>query len=218
MKRRNAIPSILMACIMLVGCASNTAIEKEETVPASIPETIAVISETTEPVVTTEATEATEAAVPFEVTITPVITETQNSVTVTTADEFLAAIAPDTEIIVDAELIDFSKATGYGNANGEYYRWEDPFDGPELIITGVSNLTIRGAGEDHTVNVLSAVPRYAYVVMFENCSNIHVKGLTVGHTKEPGSCRGGVLGFQKQPGYSGGRLRPLRLWYHWCHG
>lgn len=91
MKRRNAIPSILMACIMLVGCASNTAIEKEETVPASIPETIAVISETTEPVVTTEATEATEAAVPFEVTITPVITETQNSVTVTTADEFLAA-------------------------------------------------------------------------------------------------------------------------------
>lgn len=195
MKRRNTVFAALLACAMLVGCASNTAPQKEESAPASITETIAVIPETTEPVVTTEATEVTEAAT-FEVTITPVITETQNSVTVTTADEFLAAIAPDTEIIVDAELIDFSKATGYGNANGEYYRWEDPFDGPELIITGVSNLTIRGAGEDHTVNVLSAVPRYAYVVMFENCSNIHVKGLTVGHTKEPGSCRGGVLGFR----------------------
>lgn len=97
---------------------------------------------------------------------------------------------------MDAELIDWSTANGYGKTNGEYYRWEDPFDGPELIITGVSNLTIRGAGEDHTVNVLSAVPRYAYVVMFENCSNIHVKGLTVGHTEEPGSCRGGVLGFR----------------------
>lgn len=192
MKRTKTIIATLMACIMLVGCASNTAPEKEETVPASAPETIAVIPETTEPIVTTEATEPA----PFEVSITPVITETQNTVTVTTADEFLAAVAPNTEIIVDAELIDWSTANGYGTANGEYYRWEDPFDGPELIITGVSNLTIRGAGEDHTVNVLSAVPRYAYVVMFENCSNIHVKGLTVGHTEEPGSCRGGVLGFR----------------------
>ena len=195
MKRTKTIIATLMACIMLVGCASNTAPEKEETVPASAPETIAVIPETTEPIVTTEATEATEPD-PFEVSITPVITETQNTVTVTTADEFLAAVAPNTEIIVDAELIDWSTANGYGKTNGEYYRWEDPFDGPELIINGVSNLTIRGAGEDHAVNVLSAVPRYAYVVMFENCSNIHVKGLTVGHTEEPGSCRGGVLGFR----------------------
>ena len=195
MKRKKTILAALMACIMLVGCASNTAPEKVETEPASAPETVAVIAETTEPIVTTEAAEETESA-PFEVSITPVITEAQNTVTVTTADEFLAAVAPNTEIIVDAELIDWSTANGYGTTNGEYYRWEDPFDGPELIITGVSNLTIRGAGEDHTANVLSAVPRYAYVVMFENCSNIHVKGLTVGHTEEPGSCRGGVLGFR----------------------
>ena len=195
MKRKTTILAALMACIMLVGCASNTVPEKEETVPVSTLETITVIAETTEPIVTTEAAEETESA-PFEVSITPVITEAQNTVTVTTADEFLAAVAPNTEIIVDAELIDWSTAAGYGTANGEYYRWEDPFDGPELIITGVSNLTIRGAGEDHTANVLSAVPRYAYVVMFENCSNIYVKGLTVGHTEEPGSCRGGVLGFR----------------------
>lgn len=196
MKTKQTILATLLACIMLVGCASNTAPRAEETVPESTPETIEVIPETTAPDVSTEATEVTEPAAPFEVTITPVIIETQNSVTVTTADEFLAAIAPNTEIIVDAELIDWSTANGYGKTNGEYYRWEDPFDGPELIINGVSNLTIRGAGEDHTVNVLSAVPRYAYVVMFENCSNIHVKGLTVGHTEEPGSCRGGVLGFR----------------------
>lgn len=195
MKRTETIIATLMACIMLVGCASNTAPEKEETVPVSAPETITVIPETREPIVTSEATEATEPT-HFEVSITPVITEAQNTVTVTTSDEFLAAIAPNTEIVVDAELIDWSTATGYGKTNGEYFRWEDPFDGPELIITGVSNLTIRGAAEDHTVNVLSAVPRYAYVVMFENCSNIHVKGLTVGHTEEPGSCRGGVLGFR----------------------
>lgn len=194
MKRRNTVFATLLACAMLVGCASNTAPQKEETTPESIPETIAVVAETTEPEVTTEATEATEAAT-FEVTITPVITETQNSVTVTTADEFIAAIAPNTEIIVDAQLIDFSKATGYGTGSGEYYRWNEAFDGPELYISGVSNLTIRGSGEDRKATVLSAVPRYANVLNFENCSNILVKGLTAGHAEEPGYCMGGVLFF-----------------------
>ena len=196
MKMMRTIFAAIIILALLTGCASDTTVLQAETLPESIPETTV----TPETVPETESTQApteepTEAA-PFVVEIKPVITETQTQVTVTTADEFLKALAPNTEIIVDAELIDWSKAIGYGKTNGEYYRWEDPYDGPELIITGVSNLTIRGAGEDHTVNVLSAVPRYAYVVMFENCSNIHVKGLTVGHTEEPGSCRGGVLGFR----------------------
>lgn len=199
MKNTRTIVVALLACIMLVGCASNATPQEEVPVSLSIQETTAMLPETTQPVVTmepTEVTEVTEVLAPFEVTITPVIAEAQNSVTVTTADEFLAAVAPNTEIIVDAQLIDWSTAAGYGKTNGEYYRWEDPFDGPQLVITGVSNLTIRSAAEDHTANVLSAVPRYAYVVMFENCSNIHVKGLTVGHTEEPGYCLGGVLGFR----------------------
>lgn len=196
MKRNRTILATLLACLMLVGCASNPVPQEEAPVSVSIPETTAVIPETTQPAATMEPTEATEEVAPFEVSITPVITEPQSSVTVTTADEFLAALAPNTEIIVDAQLIDWSTASGYGKINGEYYRWDDPFDGPQLVITGVSNLTIRSAAEDHTANVLSAVPRYAYVVMFENCSSIHVKGLTVGHTEEPGSCIGGVLGFR----------------------
>lgn len=137
-----------------------------------------------------------EETVPFEVTITPVITKDQKQVIVTTADEFLAAIAPDTEIVLDASLIDLSEATGYGKTNGDYYRWEEGYDGPEFRITGVSNLTIRSSGDDHDAAVISSVPRYAYVLYFENCSNIHVVGFTAGHTKEPGYCRGGVLGFQ----------------------
>jgi len=88
MKRKKTTLAVLMACILLVGCASNTAPEIEETIPASAPETISVIPETTEPVVTTEATEPA----PFEVCVIPVITEAQNSVTVTTADEFLGPL------------------------------------------------------------------------------------------------------------------------------
>ena len=121
MKRKNTILAVLLTSVMLVGCASTTALQKEETATTSIPETIAVIPETTESVVTTAATEvtiATEPPAPFEVTIVPVITATQNQVTVRTADEFLAAVAPNTEIIVDAQLIDWSTAAGYGKING----------------------------------------------------------------------------------------------------
>ena len=122
-----------------------------------------------------------------------VITENQKTVHVSTADEFLSAIGPDTEIIVDARLIDFSTAANYGSSGGDYYRWDDPFDGPELVIQNVRNMTVRGGGEVRTDQTLSCVPRYADVVTFENCANIYVTHITVGHTREPGSCMGGVL-------------------------
>ena len=125
----------------------------------------------------------------------PVITGSQTAVHVSTADEFLAAIASDTEIIVDAELIDFSTATDYGTSGGEHYRWDEEFDGPMLVVQNVSNLTVRGSGDAATDRVLSAVPRYAYVLTFENCSNIYVTHITVGHTQEPSQCAGGVLHF-----------------------
>lgn len=192
MKRNQTILAAVLMCILLAGCTSAPASRQEETQAASIPETIVVIPETTTPAATTEATEAA----PFEITITPVITQPQNSVTVTTADEFLAAIAPDTEIIVDAQLIDLSEATDYGKiVSGQYYYWNETFDGPELYIDGVSNVTIRGSGEDHNANVISSMPRYSNVLTFQNCSNIMVKGLTAGHTEEPGYCMGGVLCF-----------------------
>lgn len=127
----------------------------------------------------------------------PVITTGQTTVHVSTANEFLAAIASDTEIIVDAELIDFSTASNYGDygiSEGNY-RWNEEFDGPELIIQNVTNLTVRGSGEERTDKVLSCVPRYADVLTFENCANIYVTHITVGHTQEQSQCAGGVLHF-----------------------
>lgn len=195
------ITAALLSLSLLAGCASNTAAQETQTTPQeSVPETVAVIPETTSPAALPEATEATEAApgetAPFTVQITPVITQPQNQVTVTTADEFLAAIAPDTEILLGAELIDLSEAAGYGQTDGEFYYWNEGYDGPELRIANVSNLTIRGSRENHDANVISCVPRYAYVLTFENCSNIYTVGFTAGHTKEPGSCMGGVLCFR----------------------
>lgn len=185
--------------MLLTGCGG-AAPAPETTAPTEMP----VVTEFTPPETTVpveaEAPAETEApaeeTAPYEFTITPVITEAQNPVIVTTADEFLAAIAPNTEIIVDTELIEWTDATGYGKQNGEYYFWQETFDGPELVIQDVANLTIRGAGEDHTQNTLSALPRYAYVLIFENCANIHVTDFTAGHTKEPGRCAGGVIAFR----------------------
>ena len=118
------------------------------------------------------------------------------TVTVTNADEFLAAIAPNTEIVIDAEVIDFSTAQDYGGGPKKYYRWEDIYDGPGLVIAGADNLTIRskdGKTKNHTIN---AVPRYANVLTFVNCDNLVLSGFTAGHTQEPGVCAGGVLSFQ----------------------
>ena len=120
----------------------------------------------------------------------------KTTVTVTNADEFLAAIAPNTEIVIDAELIDFSTAKDYGGGPKQYYRWEDNYDGPALVIAGADNLTIRskdGKTKNHTI---SAVPRYANVLTFVNCDNLVLSGITAGHTKEPGVCMGGVLHFR----------------------
>ena len=120
----------------------------------------------------------------------------QLQIHVSTVDEFIAAIGPDKEIILDAALYDFSTATGYGTSSGEYYFWEDVFDGPGLVIQNVSNLTIRSNDGNVKGHTLAAVPRYADVLAFRACDNITLSGFTAGHTLEQGSCAGGVLEFR----------------------
>ena len=117
------------------------------------------------------------------------------SVTVTTVDEFLAAIGPDRTILLDGELFDLSTASNYGGVGGAYYYWLENHDGPELMISGVSGLTIRSVSEDPAATTLAAVPRYANVLRFRDCEHINLVGFTAGHTQEPGSCSGGVLYF-----------------------
>lgn len=195
MKMILKILTVILICAMLAGCGSDSTPQEIAVAPTDNPEPTASLDSTFIEATDEETEAPTEEPIPFVVEIKPVITETQNQVTVTTVDEFLAAIAPNTEIIVDATLLDLSTSKGYGEAKTDYYYWAEAYDGPELYITAVSNLTIRGASEDHTVNVISSVPRYSNVLNFFNCSNIMVEGLTAGHTEEPGYCQGGVLFF-----------------------
>ena len=57
-------------------------------------------------------------------------------------------------------------------------------------------LTIRSSSEDVKAHTISAVPRYANVLKFNQCTNVTLQGFTAGHTKEPGSCAGGVIYFE----------------------
>ena len=114
-------------------------------------------------------------------------------ITVTNVDDFLKAIGPDRTIVLDGELFDLSTAADYGSFGSDYYYWQQTYDGPELVIHDVDGLTIHPKAAYAEATTLAAVPRYANVLNFKDCGNIQLVGFTLGHTKEPGSCSGGVV-------------------------
>ncbi len=119
--------------------------------------------------------------------------EARAEITVSTVDELLAAIAPNTSILLQPGVYDLAAASDYGRSyNYGYYSWNDAYDGYELVVRGADNLTISGAGGE---TVLNAEPRYAEVLRFEDCRNLTLSALTLGHTQEPGFCAGGVVEF-----------------------
>lgn len=116
---------------------------------------------------------------------------------VKTTDEFLAAIGPDRIVYLESEMFNFSEARNYGGYGGEYYHWEETYDGPTLVISDVSNFHIIGLGKDKTT--ILATPRYADVLRFADCENISVSNVTAGHT-ETGECAGDVFCFMNVNG------------------
>ena len=114
-----------------------------------------------------------------------------NEAHVTNVDELLAAIAPHTTIYLDAEEFDLSTASDYGTGQGGYYKWVDTYDGPELVLHNLEDFTLIGGGMG--ITLLSAVPRYANVLNFVQCSGVKLSDMTIGHSVEPGYCSGDVL-------------------------
>ncbi len=115
---------------------------------------------------------------------------------VSTADEFIAAIASDTVIYIDVPQINLMDAASYGadaaeqftipDFSGKSCEWRNVFDGSELCIGHVKNLHIVG-GE------IVTEPRYANVLSFYGCGHISLESVKLGHTKEQGQCAGGVV-------------------------
>jgi len=113
-------------------------------------------------------------------------------VVVASAEEFIKAIGPNRKIILKPGEYNLSQLPK-GNTNNEYVTWEEVYDGHELVIRNISNLTIVGSEKGTTEIIVE--PRYANVLNFINAENINVSNITIGHTPQ-GECAGGVFYFE----------------------
>lgn len=110
-----------------------------------------------------------------------------NIVKVTSPAEFIKAIKSSTTIHFEPGAYLLTAADGVTTPN---VHWEEMHDGSEPVISNVQNLVIEA---DEYTSLLIA-PSYVYVLHFNNCKNISIKNLTLGHT-DKGYCIGGVLNF-----------------------
>lgn len=116
------------------------------------------------------------------------VTGCGTTVTVDSADEFLRAIGPNRTIrLAPGEYV----LSDVPDRHEDYLRWDPAFDGKTITVRRLENLTIRGCG-DGPVRLLVR-PRYAYVLSFEDCRNVALENLVMGHAPAAGYCTGGVL-------------------------
>lgn len=140
----------------------------------------------------------------------PLQDQPMETFTVSNEREFVTALGSNRIVIIkDGTTLNLTKQLNNSDFFGYYGRlWTDDyygerngddelivscdrFDGRQLELLNVHNLTIRG-GKDCKIVV---EPRYANVLNFYRCSHITLENLTVGHTEE-GYCEGGVLYFE----------------------
>jgi uncharacterized protein (TIGR02145 family) len=116
--------------------------------------------------------------------------------TVSNAREFRAALGSNTVIVLNPGVYNISEwdpddAGSDGGAPSKLPKgvsWTEE-NGEGLTLTGIKNLTIRGASEWPKIIV---DPRNVFVLRFVNCSDIVIEGITAGHS-EGGICAGGVF-------------------------
>lgn len=123
---------------------------------------------------------------------------TEHTVYVSTVDELLAAIAPDTQVILADGTYNLTEASDYGTAGNQYYTWEDRSDNwfrsPEensfeLSLKDLEDFCIIGSKDAQIVTV----PRTAAVISARNCAGLVLSGFTAGHTVMADPCEGEVI-------------------------
>jgi hypothetical protein len=111
-------------------------------------------------------------------------------IAVSNADQLLECLGPNRRIILSAGDYDIT-AVAEKVADFPFLLREGVFDGVQLIINDLENLTLANAqGARPHVYV---APQYAFPLMFRNCRNVTIEGMRVGHFPEEGSCLGGVI-------------------------
>lgn len=122
---------------------------------------------------------------------------------VSDVEGLMAAIGPGREIHLApgvynlTEWIDRIMEPDGPDAGNPYVKLDNLYDGYEVWISGVRNLTITADNSWNPGAVeLVVEPRSANVLTFDGCDQIVLSGMTMGHTPEQGFCMGGVLRFE----------------------
>ena len=121
---------------------------------------------------------------------------------VSNMEQMIENIAPDTQILLapgrynlnDTLTELYAREGGHFNESHEFVYIDEAYDGLELVITGVSGLSIASESGSVADTEIVTDPRYANVLRFENCLDIGMMGLTMGHSNT-GDCAGDVLHF-----------------------
>jgi|GEM_PF-2282660 len=112
------------------------------------------------------------------------------------AEEFIEALGSNRVLLLSRDN-EFVLTEAYGRAKlPAGVHWQKTEDGPQLTLRGVRNLVIRGEKPegDNFGAMISATPRHAAVMRFEQSGNIAIERLWIGHTGSV-ECPGSALSF-----------------------
>lgn len=182
MDKKLNICAFALALLLLVGCGG--ASDKGE---------LAVTPEQTSAVTPEQSSAAPAPILPEPATLPEESVAEDVAIHVSTAGEFLEAIAPGVVIELEPGTYNLTEYLHESTDNISDYVSRSFTDGWQAEIHEVERLTIRGA-KDGKVEVV-AEPRYSDVLYFNDCSDIVIENITFGHTIEQGNCQGAVLAF-----------------------
>jgi hypothetical protein len=115
----------------------------------------------------------------------------QRVIVVSTAHQLIESIGSDRILQIAAG--DY-QLTGVFPKVGDGCKWEGGRLNPSLTVSGLRNLTLKGAGAAMTR--LLVAPPDAIVLAFEKMQNLTLEGIQMGHTTKPGGCNTGVVDFE----------------------
>lgn len=130
-------------------------------------------------------------------------TQSEEVIQADNAEELLEAIAPGVTIMLSPGYYNLSEYTEeIWNKEGEewnqthsYVQLRECYDGGiEVVVQNADDISINGDLESAVVTELVVETRYGAVFNFENCNNVYLSGLTMGHT-QTGACDESVITF-----------------------
>ena len=210
MRRTRIIYTALILSAVLLAALFCGCVGKPENTDAPSTVTPTVVTPTPDATVAPESPKPTETAQPAPDPLSALPEDVQaladaskSLIVVHSTEELVAAIAPNTAILVEPGYYNMSEYlqemwaqsdAGWDPVQLHRYAYLEPgFDGAGLVIQSVDNLSIFGRGASAETELVIE-PRYADVFAFKDCERVSLARLTLGHT-ETGECFGSVVGF-----------------------